>query len=146
MPDANVVTPGVDRVVLFSVKGCQFGFRRPSQADRGEVARRVALKVAPVTGLSIEADIIAANGDTAIGSMWEWEARLEVGLVPRKDRDGKLRSLGEIAPTHWLDGDIVSFANVDPEEFEAVCRFLAESVFAPKNDQAQATSGASANG
>lgn len=126
--DVQKATPGVDRVVLFTVRGHEFGFRRPSRADLSDVARRFALKIAPVTQSDIESRTI----ELLEGPALEWEARLEIGLAPRHARDGKSINLGERAPGHWLDNGAVSFANVDPEEFNEVCAFLQAAVFGAK--------------
>lgn len=131
--------PGQDRVVRVSVRGHEFGYRRPSRADLSDVTRRYALKVTGATGLNVETDVIQAMD----GKPLQDEARLEIGLVSRRTRDGKTLALGETAPTHWLVDGVVSFDNVDPEEFDEVVAAI-DAALAKKNDPPNPNSGGSA--
>lgn len=139
------MTPGQDRILKVTVRGHEFGFRRPSRADLDDIARRIAAKLTPASGYAVESDLIAGG----IGDAVEWEARFEVCLLPRRKRDGSEIALGESAPTHWLEDGVVSFANVMPEEFwevaEAIGRVLAPPVpTAPASSTSSA--GAPTNG
>lgn len=136
------VTPGVDRVVHFSVRGYQFGFRRPSRRDQAAVTRMFAARLAGVTGLPLEAELHNAYGGTNL----LWDCRLEVGLVPQRTRTGEQLNLGETAPSHWLEATpegetVVSFTHVTPEEYDAVCAYLDEAVYKKKASSPPATSG-----
>ena len=140
MPE-QVSTPGTDRVVRSHVGAHEFAFRKPSRGDLAEVWRRFAAKLV-VSGIGTESDVLNAYD----GGPLLWEARLEVGLVPRS----AAASLGERAPTHWLAHEDnrparVSFDQVDNDEFEAVCRALDE-VFKKKPSPAMAPTGGSAAG
>lgn len=149
MSDA-VATPGVDRVKVFRVGAHEYGFRRPSRGDLAEIWRRFAAKLI-VTGIQTESDVLSQHD----GMPLLWEARLEVGLVPRLARlNGTAVALGigERAPAHWLqevEGQParISFDNVDPDEFDAVCEQL-EVLFKKKapvtTPATKAPSGASA--
>lgn len=123
MPAEILATPGVDRVVRFQVAGKAFGFRRPSRADVREAWNRYVAKLF-VVGIAGETDLTNAYD----GAARLWEARLEVGLVPRRAPDGTEKGLGETAPPDWLDGGAVSFDLVDVEEFDAVVAHLQESI------------------
>jgi len=121
-----VALPGRDRVIKLQIGGHEFGFRRPSRADVAEAFRRVAIKLQVPSGAGqrmVESDLL----DRLDGYDRQWEARLEIGLRPRRN-DPQL-SLGETAPAHWLvemgtAGTFVSFDNVDPDEFAAVVAYL----------------------
>ena len=128
MSDAVVVTPGQGRVIVFQVNGFEFGYRRPSRADIADTRRKQALKMAPATGLPVEAQTI----DILDGDNLRNEASLEIGLVPRKLSDGTILDQGERAPAHWLEAGKVSFVKVDPEEFDAVCAYLDEHCWKKK--------------
>jgi len=133
MPEV-VATPGVDRVVTFTINGHSFGFRRPSRADEGDAQKRYVMKVA-------ESEMLAGLG----GTNFFWESRLEVGLVPRRNRASQEINLGEKAPSHWFDDGVLSFDQVDPEEFKAVVEYLESEVFKKKtSEQPKGKSGSSA--
>lgn len=128
-PDTLTPTPGVDRVIRFTIGAAEFGFRRPSRADMTDAYRRFVAKLAS-SGAPDMFNHLA--GDDLL-----WEARLEIGLVPRM-RGGQVLDLGERAPSHWLVpvldaagkpiGHLVEFGNVDPDEFRAVVGYLAEAL------------------
>lgn len=133
------MTPGQDRILLVTVRGHEFGYRRPSRADLDDIARRLAAKLTPASGYAVESDLIAGGmGDAA-----EWEARFEICLVPRRKRDGSEIHLGERAPAHWLEGGAVSFANVMPDEFWEVATAF-EKALAPPVPTSPASSSSSA--
>lgn len=144
-------TPGVDRVVLRTVCGHQFGLRRPSRADIAEIWRRYAQRVA--SPLLNESDILASYDGADI----LWEARFQVLLLPRLSRRREEISFGETAPAHWVDtvrdekggvvGREIVFDNVPPDEFAAACAAMAD-IFEDrgKNGSAPASSTGSAGG
>lgn len=136
------MTPGQDRVLRVSVRGYVFGYRRPSRADLSDIARRYALKVAPVTGLPVEADTIAQMAGDALHR----EAELEVLLVPRRRRNNESMPLGETAPAHWLDGEAISFDHVDPDEFDEVVEAIRKALAEAKNAPPPGSSSSSAGG
>ena len=140
------VTPGVDRVIHFSLNGHAFGFRRPSRLDQAEVTRRFATRLAG-SGLAVEADLHNLYGGTDL----LWDCRLEVGLVPQRTRTGHRLPLGETCPAHWLeavgDGErVVSFLHVPPEEHAAVCAYLDEHLYKKKVTPPPVISGSGASG
>ena len=127
------ITPGVSRTITLKVGATVFHVRRPSRADEAAIWERYSQKVAR-SGLSLTADFVASlDGANLIA-----EARFEVLLRPRRGPRGDEINLGEAAPEHWLqeltDGDgkvigkIVSFANVDVEEFNDAAKLLAEAL------------------
>lgn len=128
-------TPGRDRVVFVQVGGHQFGYRKPTRADVAEAHRKLTAKLTATAVLpgAPEADIL----NNMNGKSFQWEARLEIGLLPRR-RGNEVINLGESAPEHWLwierDADgkelrrQVSFDEVDPAEFDAVVAALEQAL------------------
>jgi len=129
-----------ERVVTRSVGGQQFALRRPSRADNAQIWRLYTQKLT-ISGALSETDLLnALDGDNLL-----WEARLGVLLVPYRDGRGQVLNRGETAPANWLEealdfqskptGEkIVSFADVAPQEFDAVCQAF-EDVFAEKKKE-----------
>jgi len=107
-------TPGPARVLRFEVGGHSFGYRTASRADEADALRRFALK----TALAPDA-LNDLDGDNLL-----WEARLEIGLRPRKRSNGEAIDLGEHAPPHWVETSdgitVITFEEVPVEEFRDV--------------------------
>jgi hypothetical protein len=136
-------TPGVQRVIHFTVRGGSFGFRRPSRADEAEIARRTS------------AALINDTHNRLDGFNVQADAQLEVCLRPRVTRMGEEINLGETAPAHWLEpitdglgkviGQRVSFANVMIDEYNEVVKVVMEALAVP-NDSAPGSSTSAATG
>ena len=113
-------TPGQATVLKFEVGRHRFGYRLPKVGDQNRIDRLVAAKVNFGDATNVLSSI-------ALGSLMR-QAELEVGLMPRIV-EGEEVNFGECAPSHWMktvtldDGKrtSVSFDNVDPAEFDAVC-------------------------
>lgn len=125
-PEPLLITPGTGRLITVQIGGHTFAYRRPSRQDQAEAAARTALRLQ-----------MAGAPDQQSWTNWlnfldgyrlQWETRLEIGLRPARNRSGQPVNLGERAPAHWLEtmGDdaVVSFAQVDPDEFDAVVAYL----------------------
>lgn len=126
MPELNGATPGRDRIVSFTIRGQEFAYRRPSRADRAAMHRRNVVKLG-VTGIPADTELMQAYD----GAGLTWESRLEVGLVPRPDKN-----MGERAPSSWLKDGQINFDEVDEDEFNEVCQYLSEHVFTlPPDDE-----------
>jgi hypothetical protein len=137
--DAAPISRGPDRTLQFSVRSSEFRLRRPSRADVAEIYRRFARKVvsaAPATADAEVHDIARVVLSSLDGGALLSEARLEVLLTPRESAN-----LGERAPAHWLRqikaaddvtvvATVVSFEEVDPQEFDEVARFV-DTALAP---------------
>jgi len=124
---SDVVTPGVGRIIQVTVNGMLFGFRRPSVADEADITRRFASKLV-VSGLASETDVT----NQYYGNNLMWQARMEICLVPRKNRRLEPVALGEMAPAHWMDAGEIDLSNVMPDEFNEVCEALDPLVYPKK--------------
>lgn len=126
-------TPGRDRVLRFTIRGHEFGFRRPSRADRAAAA---LLESQRRTFASGDPNRLLAEIDPWL----RWECILEVGFLPRRNVNNQVVQLGERLPPHWLEwmtiGEnqvpVFSLAQVDPEEFEAVVAYVSDALEAQK--------------
>ncbi len=136
--------PSTEQLICFAVDGRVFQFRRPTVGDQDRAARLYAAKCV-ITGMPGEGDVLAETGDR--DRFW-FESRLEVGLVGYRNRTGILMDGEEKAPANWLEevnGEkLVSFDKVDADELDAVCRYLNETVFAPKKKENQMASSGNA--
>jgi len=135
MSDEINPTPG-NGVFHFQVNGKSFTYRWPTQADIDRISRIQAANMTVNAGFTEgEARIASETLGLLNGNGIEWEARLQVGLLPRQRRDGSVLSLGEGAPESWKqtrkfagqDVTEISFDDVDPDEFNEVCQVIREA-------------------
>lgn len=151
--EPSLVTPGTQRTISFSIAGHNFVFRRPSRQDQAEAAARTALRLQ--MGGAPDQQSWTNWLNFLDGYRLQWEARLEIGLRPARGRSGQVLNLGERAPAHWLEDvrdvqgqvvdQVVSFAAVDPDEFDAVVAYL-ETALKKKDGLPTPSSGVSATG